>query len=416
MNPRLQLLISLLLLSLMISCNRSYQRLIIQDQTDLTEKGISIANDSLYGYCEDNLSYAPYEDQLAFMDPRIIRINFHFMDNQGGEHNLTPEESKDFVYYLVQNANKRLKENFKSALPENNDIENLQPLYQYRLVPSEDNKVGIYHHYDDELYYFLNKGKNRNNYDTKVIEKYALQKDTVLNIFIIPQHPDSVLSTTYNTYSSGIALGKAAKLGAVWSERQPAWGYATLLNHEIGHVMGLSHAWYKNDGCDDTPAHPNCYGPGPPPCDGPISNNMMDYNGSQMAITPCQLGRIHKNISKERSLQRDLVQEDWCQYIPNDPIIVDRDMEIKGARDIRRDVLILPGATLKIQCRLSLAASSKIMVSPGAKLILNHARLHNSCGDTWQGIELIKEGDLSGEVLYYGDNSIENTETANGKS
>ena len=56
--------------------------------------------------------------------------------------------------------------------------------------------------------------------------------------------------------------------------------------HELGHSLGLLHTWNQDDGCDDTPRNAGCWGD-------TCSNNMMDYNASQSALTACQLGIIH---------------------------------------------------------------------------------------------------------------------------
>lgn len=103
---------------------------------------------------------------------------------------------------------------------------------------------------------------------------------------------------------------------------------ARVLNHEIGHNLSLYHAWgYLNGqsdecdfdpilGYDETPFNNNCWEQGDPsqtddgqptwftPCIGfgccdekhEISNNFMDYNAIQQAVTPCQINRMHNDL------------------------------------------------------------------------------------------------------------------------
>jgi hypothetical protein len=74
-----------------------------------------------------------------------------------------------------------------------------------------------------------------------------------------------------------------------------------------------------------------------------------------------------------------------------------------GARDLEGNLTIAPTGSLRISCRLSMPASSKITVQPGGKLWLDGAKIHNACGLKWQGIvtQKSKEG-IEGKV--YGEN------------
>jgi hypothetical protein len=262
---------------------------------------------------------------------------------------------------------------------------------------------------DDSLYFLVYIGKNQNNYDQKVINKYKIGGDSILNIFVQVHHPDSQKVKTYRVNSQGIALGNHLKMAGLFELGWTPWGFKGLLNHEVGHILGLSHAWGW-DGCDDTPEHKNkCWSWTPePPCNVEASNNVMDYNSEQNAFTNCQMGRILMNLANERYSARKFLRPDWCKNDEKQLIYIRDSVVWSGARDLNGGIRIEDGGVLKIRCRTSMPPDSKISVAPGGVLILDNCRLHQACGQVWKGIEMEEKGRKKGKIEILGQIRLEN--------
>jgi len=365
--------------------------------------------------CRDIPSYTPDTAMLSATPVKYIRVNFHIMRRGDGSGNFDEELGVKEMKSTLKNANAMLSDNKKMKLPVDNDTPLIPTRYRLKLTPNtnDPNDDGIYFHNDDELYYMIAKGKKRNNYDRKVFDKYGIKKDTVLNIFVMAYHADSLQSTTYRPRVRGIGFGKWCKVTTWYHQACPESQdsckakfspydihyKATNLNHEIGHVIGLKHAW-GNDGCEDTPRHPNCWGKGPPPCDKEISNNIMDYSSAPRAWSPCQIGTVHYRFSRKKSSIRKLLIPTWCELKVSQTVTIRDTIVWRGAKDLEGHLIIEEDASLTLQCRVSLPPKGKIVVKPGGRLILDGATLENDCGEQWEGIEVMESRTKRGEVFY----------------
>lgn len=395
------IILSIFLSLLSLNCSSKRNTIVVSELSAHKSADVRSADQDL---CADVEGYSPCLIK-DFTPTKFIRVNFHFMNTIDKMNNYSVAESEDLVKKLLRNANLRLKSNHKMNLPVGNELSVCPPHYQYVLHKDESQRA-IYHHYNDELCFFANKGKHRNNYDYQVIEKYAVNLDSVVNVFVMPHIPKKMRDENYKVSRTGVALGNGLKIAGLYETKKKPWEVATLLNHEIGHVLGLRHTWSSNDGCDDTPYHPNCWSSTDKGNCTVASNNAMDYNNSQMAWTPCQLGRIHQAFNKAGSTQRKLLIANWCDK-DQTPLVIKQDLTWSQALDVNQDIIIKSGYTLEMGCRVHMAKNTSITIEPGATLVLSEAHLHNDCGNNWNGIRIISKRKKKGNLIASTNSIIE---------
>lgn len=360
--------------------------------------------------CRDWRNYVPDPAHPEYQPKRYLRVNVHVMNSRDSSHNFKPEAARRYFRALIDSANVRLDTNWLNwRSPEGTPA--LPKGYTYVLWPQPNapGDDGFYFHFDDQLYYFVSQGRNQNNHERKVIQQYGIGRDTIINMFALVHQEDSIKSKTYRATSQGIALGTDLKLAGLYELQWPPEHFAPSLNHEVGHILSLAHAW-SEDGCPDTENHPNkCWQWQPnPPCDKLATDNMMDYNAYQIALTPCQLGRIHATLSSENNNARRCLIKTWCTRNPAHDVVIRDSVAWLGERDLEGNLTIAPGAALKICCRLSMPENSRITVQPGARLYLEDVKIHNDCNRPWQGILVEEKNKIKGQVFVEGTVRVEN--------
>lgn len=380
--------------------------------------------------CDDIMHYAPDSLHYEHTPIRYIKINVHIINSQDSSRNFNGEEGRLFIKKVLEIANAKLNDNQKMNLPIGNHTPVLKPRFQWQLVGMKDNPTddGIYYHYNDSLFWINKKGPN-SFHSRDICKKYGIQSDSVINVFFVEHHPDSCKSKTYKSSNDGIGYSDCVKVIGAYqtytnssanSQKEgfefTTISFANLLNHELGHSLGLAHTWIGSDGCDDTPQNNNCwhYLEGVSECLTEVSNNIMDYNAFRNALTPCQIGKVQCNLAKPNSRQRPYLRQDWCSYNKQETIYIGNGDAItwNSTKELNGDLVVQNGGSLTILCALSMPPDSRILVEKGGILVLDGCKIGQHCAmpRAWQGIILQGVGKKkSKKQLFVHNNATLNT-------
>ena len=248
---------------------------------------------SVCGFDETNRFYVHDRNhsndyaQRACADPKIkyIRVAYHFIQRNTGTGNFTATDdglgNTNYNGYqraddIIKFANEKLASNHDAWLKTSGETYPTPP----PTIPIRYVLTGVYFHQNSSYY------NASYNILTSIHNDLGVDVANTINIYdrTFPEYVGGsailgftgVNVSTYPEYVYDVQDedGDLSNLG----RKKAGW----IVNHEIGHVLKLLHAW-KPDDCDDTVDNPNCYAHHdtlPPPCNNWafISNNVMDYS------------------------------------------------------------------------------------------------------------------------------------------
>ncbi len=398
----------------------------LQAQTfcDTQDTTVTNGNKTTGPPCGLSINYAPDSAHLDYTPVITIYLNFHFILRDDGTGNYratdngdpdTPDTFNNGYYIaqsIVQQANEKLNKLRKMRLPPGNSTQVIpEARYRYEIYtdPDDSTDQGIYFWDSTEIYYYDHKYA----LGSKTVQfeyTFPVPHQNVINVFVFgekknqAQDSNGGVASGYEDNHHTLLMTSAwfreieLNMGSSW------YLYANILNHEIGHLLGLYHTWGKNDYCDDTPKNCNCWNIDSSEipdsntwCTAPncgdsnvVSNNLMDYNIFRNAITPCQLGKIHYYLNNTLP---NFVKPDYCTVDTTKNIHIQSGEQAvwNSTRYLRSNLIIEPGAKLTLKCTLHIPKDGEILVKRGAKLIVDGGTLTNACGQMWQGIRV--EGD-----------------------
>jgi len=140
--------------------------------------------------------------------------------------------------------------------------------------------------------------------------------------------------------------------------------------HELGHSFWLYHLYL---------------------CNWNLMNPSADYWES---LFPYQIGKMHRSLSIT-NIRKFSTDE---SYISTPLLIQDNklwDLDFT----MYRDVIVEPGYTLTVSCKLVMKKNAKIIVKPGANLIVDGGIITTEDNSHWQGIEVWGDSDASQYTL-----------------
>ncbi len=388
-------------------------------------------NDTLADYFMHQKSYIPGQKLNTAVKTIYLAINIWQKEDGSGNFSES-ERTIGRMYYIVEHLNNLFA---RSADPVN-PIEGIDYLKDSH-IRFELKDVSFY---QDSALYGVNcgQGKKLNDY----VFNRSPHKRQYFNIHFNTGR--CMGASGYANYPSGRDLETDAyvvsyiKFGQGGEKEYPFWSLMLHLAHEIGHTLELKHP-YDSEYCRFS--HPDflfdlfgyerqawcnnprancdiCYQQGGFECDledstNTCTNNLMGGNKNNSSITPLQMGRMNRTLGLKSTRKYAWGYSDVAYEVENDQHWA---FNIKLYQDIR----VLSGSSLHVSGTLEMVPQAKIILEPGAKLIVDAGRITNALysNDPWLGVVIeeppkkffsfLRKKVSSGEIIAINNGKIEN--------
>ena len=342
---------------------------------------------------------SPYQIIPELYPPKTLRVAFHVIhkDSLNDSTNI-PDDSLANVWWTrrMDSINHYLA---NPAIPN----------YEFYKDYAIDSKIriknmGVYHHVDSVLWHNASIPRFYNTF-VKASENFSvLEKDSVLHSFYYGDDK-------WGGMSGGIPTRRGMRFKGRWREFYHYRRYEPIGHrrndgnyiHELSHCLGLYHNYKNSYGDQGT----DCSG-----CDYRLgglcfdvstlpyaANNFMSKGGKAApgnnSFTHCQLQRMlyyaygyDKRVAgKVSDISMCGITESTCTKnyttVSKDSSTLDYNFKAYG------NIEIPNGFVFIVKSKLEMPAGSKIIIGPGAKLILDGGVISSNpdCQENWIGIE-----------------------------
>ncbi len=330
--------------------------------------------------CSKSIHYAPLVPEHTPI--KTLRIAFHVFTHSSGEDSFSNDPLDIlFLENTVDWLNSLLSD-LPPLEPQNSPDITSPHIPDSRIRLHLDT---IYFWEDDYVHEYFTRDGIVRRAAAHAHKKYVLenpdlneiQKYNTLHIIISGNHP------TTGGQVSGIG-DKDFMLFKGWYhafERGRPAASTGIFIHELGHSMGLRHHYGPRfcRQCNDL----GCYELGE-------TNNIMAlYPSSLRAMSECQLGIAHYHLNGKSGNIGDVVIYDPCSLDEEGTV------HVKGGghhiwnspRKLPGNLVIHPGTTLTINCRLTMPDQGRIIIHRGGRINVDPGLIENGCGGPWDGME-----------------------------
>lgn len=361
--------------------------------------------------CNDPENYVPNEDHISHTPVKVIKLNFHyFITNDpnnprnltattGFNNNDTWNTGIQFAKDLVDILNVQANQNAPMTVPPGNTYPNLDLRYKFVLYtdPNDINDKGVYFHTFNDWWDNVNNVPNTASdfwykhwsagniwYPVYLKNTYSVKGEDVVDVFFLDNTQLNDIGGASVSSIYGPQFGNSVTEAAfTCSDAYEGWNngaayhnnWAGHIFHEIGHTMDLWHTM-DNDECADT-WNPSggCIYPGT----NIGENNVMSYCPKPAnAISPCQLGRIHRFLETNRPRW---VYDEICKTNDAETITIQNGQNIiwNSTKHLNGNVIVEANATLTIKCDVFIKELGYIKVKEKGHLIIDGGRVTSEC-------------------------------------